>query len=475
MPNYEVNLKPVAGHSSPPLLKHFGEWLSSQEYGSLGWFTLRTERVPVEWDPDRIGNIEQHAFSFAHLPDGSSLLLVNRGASTPLGVGLLGSEGETDSVAASLEEFLFLLSSGQTGISDLDGGDAPARRGLKAWLRNNNITVPEAASSAFDFDNFLDGSVEGEVAIPEPAASSHEGMTALPPFFRQVAIMVGRRADDAELVEFVTGTLGQKIPNSTTDAAKTKNVVAKKHGLELLFSHDVKNMKYPPVRKSKASYLPYLTLVWLNPELPEALPFGLRFSMSIEEIAGALGEPSGQIGSQSLRRPYWQRVLDPTRDIVFQMDLKTLTVQISQARELAAPSASRPLVGLLVAWLAQRRLLEPTALGEHVVLLDAVARREQRGSTLVDAALPRGLWDSHLKDLPGLRHFAFEWMHNIGGKFVRDDLVSVFGARKGPYGHDEAAFDDDDWPAVDRAAAVLDGRFAEWCSPSVSLRSGSRS
>ena len=79
-----------------------------------------------------------------------------------------------------------------------------------------------------------------------------------------------------------------------------------------------------------------------------------------------------------------------------------------------------------------------------------------------EAAVPRGLWDVHLKDEPDLRDFAFGWFHNIGGFYIRDDLVTVFGARKGPYGHDEPVLDDDNWSAVDRATPTLDQRFGQW-------------
>lgn len=327
----------------------------------------------------------------------------------------------------------------------------------------NKVAAPKA--SPFDFDGVLDGALSAPTSIvPQPNGLPNDGFLRLAPLVRQVAAMVGRRADDAALIEFVTSTLGQKIPNSTTDVSTSKHVAAKKYGLELLFGHDVKNTKYPPVLKSKRSYLPYLTLAWLYPTLPEALPFGLKFGMSAEEIADVLGEPAGLIGSLSLRRPYWQRVLDAERDIVFRADAKMFAIQIDEAYALTSPWESRPLVGLLVAWLADRQLLEPAAFSQHAALLDAVCRREQRGSDLVDAALARGLWDIHLKDLPGLRHFAFEWTHNIGGKFIRDDLVGVFGSRLGPHGHAEAVLDGDDWAAVDRATPVLDRRFADWCS-----------
>jgi hypothetical protein len=461
VPKYQVDLKPVAGHAISPLLEKFGTWLSSQEYGSVGWFSLHVEIVPVEWDPERIPRIQRDAFSFLHLPDGSLLLLVNTGDGSPPAVALLGSEGNTESVATSLEEFLILLSNGETGVSDLDDEDALARTKLKAWLTKNKIKVPKAPP--FDFDRFLDGTANAPAStVPQSGSPLTESLTMLPPFARQVALMVGRRVDDVDLVEFVTGALGQKIPNSTTDVSNSKNVVAKKHGLELVFSHDVKSAKYPLVPKSKASYVPYLTLAWLNPRLPDPLPFGLNFGMSVEEISGTLGDPAGQIGSLSLRRPYWERALDPARDIVFRVDPKTFTIQIKEARELTPRWESRPFVGVFVAWLAHRGFLDSTAFPDHAGLLEAVHKREERGSKLVEAALPRGLWDIHLKDLPGFRYFAFEWMHNISGKYIRDDLVSVFGSREGPYGHAEAVLDSDDWQSVDRATPVLDRRFAEW-------------
>jgi hypothetical protein len=455
MPKYQVDLKPVAGHPIPPLLEKFGAWLSAQEYGSVGCFSLHAVTVPVEWDPDRIPRIQRDAFSFLHLPDGSLLLLVNVGNGLPAAVGLLGSEGDTDSVATSLEEFLILLSNAETGVSDLDEEEGSGRKKLKAWLTKNKIKPPKAPP--FDFDSFLDGTAKSSPpAAPQSGSPVTESLTVLPPFVRLVALLVGRRADDAELVEFVTGTLGQKVPGSTR--SESKNVEAKKHGLELVFSHDVRNAKYPLVPKSKTAYVPYLSLVWLNPKLPGPLPFGLRFGMSVEEIAAALGDPSGPC-------PYWERELDPTRDIVFRVDEREITIGIKQACELTSRWESRPLVGLLVAWLASRGFLEPKAFLGHEALLEAVRERKERGSKLVEAALPRGLWDIHLKDLPGFRQFAYEWMHRLGEAWIRADLVSVFGSREGDFGHDEAALDDDDWQAVDKATPVLDRRFAEWQSP----------
>ena len=198
MPKYQVDLKPVAGHAIPPLLEKFGAWLSSQEYGSVGWFSLHAEAVPVEWDRNRIPRIQRDAFSFLELPNGSLILLVNTGNGSPPAVGLLGSEGETDSIATSLEEFLILLSNAETGISDLDEEEASGRKKLKAWLTKNKIKPPKAPP--FDFDSFLDGNAKSSPpAAPQSGSPPAESLKMLPPFVRQIALMVGRRADDAEL------------------------------------------------------------------------------------------------------------------------------------------------------------------------------------------------------------------------------------------------------------------------------------
>jgi hypothetical protein len=461
MTNYYVDLKPIPGHSIPTLLESFGAWLSSQESESMGRFYLKTESVTIEWDPDRIPNIQCDAFSFLSMYDGSLLLLVNTRVGSPPAVALLGSEGETDTVATSLEEFLVLLGDGETGVNDLDDEDATGRAKLKDWLTENKVQPPKA--SPFDFDNFLDGdSYAPPPAISPSNAPLGESLTMLPPFVRQIALMVGRRADDPDLVDFVTRTLDRRIPNSTTEISSPKYIIAKNHGLELAFGHNVNNVKYPLIPKSENSYVPYLTYAWLRPNLPDPLPFGLKFGMSVEEITSTLGDPAGQIGSGGARWLHWKRELDPTRDIWFWVQPKTFSIGIKQARELTHRWDLRPLVGLFVAWLAHRRFLEPTAFLEHAALLDAVTQRKERGSKLVQAALQRGLWDIHLKDLPGLRNFAYEWMHNFGGKFIRDDLINVFGSRAGAFGIKEAAVDDDDWPTVDKATPALDRRFAEW-------------
>lgn len=464
MAKYVADLSPSPGHTIPVLLQHFGDWLAAQEHGSVGWFSLQTEAVPKEWNPETADRLQRDGFAFLQTPGGSLLVLLKTGPNTPPAVVLLGSEGETDTVATSLEEFLVLLSRAETGLFDLDEGGAASRSELRSWLAEHHVTAPSA--SPFDFDAYLDG---GSAAPPrQPSVPSEESnsLGPLPPLLRAVIRIVGRRADDPEVEDFVTRVLGKKVPNSTTDASNTKYVTAPKEGIELAFAHKIKNEKYPLLKKSKNSYIPYVQIAWLTEKFVEPLPFGLQRGMTPEEITSRLGVAVREVGLA--RRKEWKYPLDVARDVCLAVDKKSIAVQIDEAQELSSPHGvpSKPVVGLFVAWALERGLLDDSRLAEHAELLAAIRRRERRGSELLERAFVRGLWDIHLKDEPGLRAFALGWFHNTGVAFIRDDLVQVFGGRKNSYGHQEPALDDDDWANVEKAAATLDARFASWVKTS---------
>jgi hypothetical protein len=159
----------------------------------------------------------------------------------------------------------------------------------------------------------------------------------------------------------------------------------------------------------------------------------------------------------------WRRVLDPARDIVISVDEREIRIVVDSAREVSSRHHPPvPLVGVFVGWAATRGLLDESRFAGHADLLDAVKKRQKKGSDLLAVAMPRGVWDVHLKDVPGLRDFAHAWFHNIEVGYIVFDLIGVFGARPGPHGHDEPVLDDDDWAAVDRAAKPLDARFAQF-------------
>jgi hypothetical protein len=459
MAKYTVELSTPGKHTLPPLLTKFGEWLAKQDHGSIGWFDIQTESIPKEWNPDVASRLDRDGFSFLHLPDGSLLALLKTGKKTPPAVVLLGSEGETGTIANSLEEFLILLSRGETGIDDLDAEEAEGRSKLKSWLSRNKVEAPQ--TKGFDFDAYLDG----EKTTSKPAKTVRESIpneiANLPPLFRRLVQIMGRRADDPEVIDFVTETMKKKVPDSTTDVNKSKNVVDSKQGIEMSFGHDVKNDNYPLIPKSKSSFIPYLQVVWIQNKFPE-LPFGLKFGMTEEEITSKLGTPERRPWGSSARL-VWNKILDPNRDIVLTVDLNSITLGVTQAGELTTRSGvpSRAVVGLFVAWAIGRNLLDESRFTSHLPLMQAIRERKLQGTAFVDAALPRGLWDNHLKSDGELKRFAYGWFHNIGS-FIRDDLVAVFGKREGPTGHDEPILDNDDWVSVDKATPILDERFAKW-------------
>ncbi len=285
-------------------------------------------------------------------------------------------------------------------------------------------------------------------------------LAGLSPLVQQIVSLVGRRADDPAVIDFVTKTLGQKVPATTTDAAGNKYVLAKKHGLDLLFGHDIKNEKYPLVAKTAKSFVPYLQLVWLKDKFKE-LPYGIAFGMDSAEVTKRFGAEPVQIPI-GLR---WERVLDAARDIELDYDGRECRIVVDQAGELISSygAPATPLLGVFVAWAAQRGLLDAARAGAHAALFEEVKAGKRKGRELLDAAWPRGLWDVHLVDKPGLRQFAYRWFHRLGDVgYVITDLIAVFGKREGPTGHDEPSLDDDDAAAVKKATPKLDAIFAPW-------------
>jgi hypothetical protein len=289
-----------------------------------------------------------------------------------------------------------------------------------------------------------------------------EPAVELGPFLHQLACATGRVASDPRVIDFVTQRLGKKVPGNATNASNTKHVSVTKLGVELLFDKSILNDKYPLVKKTKSSFVPYLTGSFLSKKLPDPLPWGVKLGMSEQELRETLGTPI----LENEHTTVWQRAVIPNRDVVMKFWRDgSIMLLVAEARGLSEHGTpARPVVGLFVAWAIQRGLLDEARFPEHAALVDRIRRREAKGSELVANALPRGLWDDHLRDFPELRTFAFGWFHNIGGKFIRDDLVEVFGSREGPHGHAEPILDDDDWDAVDRAAASLDSRFEAWVS-----------
>ncbi|NOK23252.1 hypothetical protein [Corallococcus carmarthensis] len=473
MAKYTVKLsKAPKGHEVPPLLADVGAWIGKQPHGTLGWFdALVAEPIPKEWNPEKADRLRRDAFAFLHLPDGSLLALVNPGADAPRAVALLGSEGEARTVANSLEEFLAQWSQGETEIGELDDEEgASGREALAAWLKAKKVKAPK--SKDFDFAAWLDGD-----AVPPPTASAHpaavhtftptEVMKKLGPKARQLASVLGRRADDPEVIAYVTGVLGKKVPASTSENTDSVNVEAAKHGVEIVFSHDILNDAFLPIPKTAKTFIPYVASAWMRSKMGEEI-LGVPWKVKAEaEVTKLLGPPTGRRASfadeDALTVAYWDFALDTEGHVWLELEFdESLSVTVAVEGGGALERYPDVTTGLFVGYAATRGLLDTSRFPSHQALLTAVAARKAKGSEFVKQALPRGLWDTHLREAPGLRELAWKWFHNMDGLWITADLKKTFGKRAGPYGHDAPKLDDDTWDAVDKAAPLLDKRFAAW-------------
>ncbi|NMO18808.1 hypothetical protein HPC49_40940 [Pyxidicoccus fallax] len=471
MAKYTVKLsKAPKGHEVPPLLAEAGAWIGKQAHGTLGWFdALSAEPIPKEWNPEKADRLRREAFSFLDLPDGSLLVLVNTGARTPPAVALLGSEGEARTLANSLEEFLLLWSQGETDIHELDDEEgASGREALAAWLKAKKVKAPKAKD--FDFAAWLDDGASAPAAArvePVRPFSPTPVMKKLGPKTQRLASVLGRRADAPEVIEYVTGVLGKKVPLSTSENNDSMNVEAPKHGVELVFSHDILNEAFPPVPKTAKTFIPYVSTAWVRSRIGENV-LGVPWKATSEaEITKLLGPPTdrwaGFSGEDELTVAYWVYALDTSGQVELEIsfeDTVTVTLRVRGAGALKRyPDVT---TGLFVGYAATRGLLDASRFPAHRELLAAIEKRKAQGSELVKQAMPRGLWDDYLRDAPGLREQAWRWFHNMDGLWITADLTKTFGKRKGPYGHDEPKLNDDTWDAVDKAAPLLDKRFAKW-------------
>lgn len=463
MANYFVSLEPIDGRDVPALLTAFGAWLGTQTHGSLGYFdALKIDHVPPTWHEGAADRLEKAAFTFLNLGDGSLLALLDTGrAKAPRAVVLLDSEGEARTVATSLEEFLHLLAKGETGVGDLDDEEATGRSALAAWLGEKKVKAPKAKD--FDFQAWLDGAPEAKAA-PVAAATREpsEALLALPPKLRALAALVGLRADDPAVAAAIA-EMGGKVPTSATDMGTAKSVSAAKLGVSVYFNHDILNDAFPLLPKTKSSYLPYVSQVALSDKWSEALPFGLGWKDGPEEVERALGTPHKRpLGDGFVT--WWTRDLEPG---ISELYVKTrkggLDFSVLAKRTLALTSRHGvpplPAVGLLVAWMVHRGLLDESRIAPHAALVARVKARSAKGSDLVKAAFARGIWDDHLRKDEKLVRRLHHWLGSSEGLSFTDDLIGIFGERKNQYSHREAVLDEDTWEAFDRVAALFDERF----------------
>jgi hypothetical protein len=242
-----------------------------------------------------------------------------------------------------------------------------------------------------------------------------------------------------------------------------KSVSAAKLGVSVYFNHDILNDAFPLLPKTKSSYLPYVSQVAFTDKWSEELPFGLGWKNGPDEIERALGTPHSRPLLDGVYT-WWTRDLVPGVSELYVRTRKgKLDFSVAAKRTIALTSRHGvpplPAVGLLVAWLTLRGLLDETRIAQHAALVAQVKARSAKGSDLAKAAFPRGLWDDHLRKDEKLVRRLHHWLGSSEGISFTDDLIAIFGERKNQYAHREAVLDEDTWEAFDRVAALFDERF----------------
>lgn len=298
---------------APSLYRKFAGWLAEREYGSVGYFEF--EACPVtprtDWQAPVRKKVSANSFCFMRLPEGSELILIHVDADAPTPIVLLGSEGQLDCLADSLEAFLLAWAAGETDIDELDDEEAANGRALFGkWLKSHHITAPAAAR--FDFESWSSGATAPagqagtDLFAGDQAALKALGLDAeLTP----LVSLVGRRADDPVLIEFITDKAGKKCPATLRD---DKWVTSSKLKVDFLFDPESKGPQYPAAKKG-ASFVPYLTTLLLGTRWK--LPFGAKAGLSDDDLAAKFGPASiHKTPGGELKR--WHVPLIPQRQVV---------------------------------------------------------------------------------------------------------------------------------------------------------------
>lgn len=284
----------------PSLLLAFGKWLKNIPHGTLGYFdSLDSEPmpevfIPNNFDKNAIETISSKIGIFLHLGDGSMLALWNYGDKAPAVV-LIGSEGELDNVASSLESFLIAFSKGKTGINDLDDDEASASRAdLAQWLTQQKVKTKSAK-----VPNFQEWFAEFELTPP----SSNDVQENI---IRKQTIdkdanykeykawidLFGRKSDDPN-VQHALAQVGvtEKIKLDRGDSSA--NFQSKDTGMMIVFT-DVYSLYEQPPFKSNTSILSGIILFIQDKKektYKGPLPYDLKLVDAQTILRSRFGEP----------------------------------------------------------------------------------------------------------------------------------------------------------------------------------------
>ncbi len=159
--------------------------------------------------------------------------------------------------------------------------------------------------------------------------------------------------------------------------------------------------------------MPWVTIAFLNEAFPEPV-LDVPWNATLAEATKILGQPMGKRAANATDEEtvtYWERDLGGgvVLDVSFE-DSLLVAIEISGALGLSEDVT--PGVSVFFVWAATKGLLDEKASGAHAPLIAQLKQRKAEPAQVAKVALPRGLWDAHLKNDAKLRITAYRWFHN---------------------------------------------------------------
>ncbi len=109
--------------------------------------------------------------------------------------------------------------------------------------------------------------------------------------------VIGKELDNLDLIKYFSDKELQ-LPENTSDNEITKYVTDKKNGIDYVFSHDIKHLKFYPPKEKNKKYVTYLKGCFFKIPTDDNTKFYLgnfpvdfSFVMSIEKIREQFGKP----------------------------------------------------------------------------------------------------------------------------------------------------------------------------------------
>jgi len=304
--------------------------------------------------------------------------------------------------------------------------------------------------------------------------------------FEQIVRAMGKTVDDREVQELLK-LLGS-APGKPAKPNSDGYVVAKKRGVELLFSSDVKNERFP-VRKVNRKQVKYLSWCWLRERFAGPWPAPFDPALGFADLRGHYGEEYDLWGFEwdEVREVRWRVPLEENPDarlhVTFHVEDKCASAQVALAEhaeyfEYLDAEQADVFAGFFVAWCIDNGLLHPDLAARARDAVKAVKARKMTGREFVVGQIDHRAWDGKHNHVwscdlsPDEREFFYCYIHRvltegIWGKYETgyyEDFLGLFRKRFPKLKQHPPPWSvvPDTWEHHEAMAKVIAGRYATW-------------